>query len=167
MSTQQTISELRSVWRGPGDGEHYAFLNHLATVLVPGDGRSMSVVQFDLREGFGPPEHVHEDEDELFIILEGELELRTDGEVIAAPEGSVAFLESGKSHTFKVVSPKARIINATSMSGESSPKFDLMVSSLGESMSTAVFPDPSPIDPGRVAEVCANHGITVVGPPPA
>ena len=167
MSTQQTISELGSTWRGPGGGEHYAFLNHLASVIVPGEGRSMSVVQFDLVEGFGPPEHVHENEDELFIIMAGELELRTAGEAVPAVEGSVAYLESGVAHTFKVVSPRARLLNVTTSNGATAPRFDLMVSTLGEALTEPKFPEPTAIDPGRVADVCAAFGITVVGPPPA
>ena len=127
----------------------------------------MSVVQFDLIKGFGPPEHVHENEDELFIIVEGEVELRTAGERILATEGSVAYLESGIAHTFKVLSPRARLLNVTTVKGGQSPRFDLMVSTLGERLAEPIFPEPSTIDPGRVAEVCSAFGITVVGPPPA
>jgi hypothetical protein len=42
-----------------------------------------------------------------------------------------------------------------------------MVAALGVPTDPHALPEPQPIDPGAVAEVCAAHGITVLGPPPA
>lgn len=42
-----------------------------------------------------------------------------------------------------------------------------MVAALGVEVATPSLPEPAPIDPGRVAEVCEQHGIQVLGPPPA
>lgn len=150
----------------PGSGNHHHFLNHLATVKVAAEGeRSMSVVQFEAPRGFGPPLHQHDDEDELFVVLEGELRLTHGEQVVAGPAGTVAYLPAAQPHTFQVVSDGATFINVCA-SRTVVPRFDAMVSTLGVPLAGRTLPDPVPIDPGEVAEVCAQHGITILGPPP-
>jgi hypothetical protein len=41
-----------------------------------------------------------------------------------------------------------------------------MVRALGEPTDIVALPEPGYIDPSRVAEVCAAHGIDILGPPP-
>lgn len=150
----------------PGQGTHLHFLNHLASVKVAASGeRSMSVVQFEATRGFGAPLHRHEHEDELFVVLDGELRFFLDDEVLEGPTGSVAYLAAARPHTFQVVSGTATILNVTA-SRTHVPRFDEMVAALGVPTAEPVQPEPQPIDPGHVAEVCAAHGITVLGPPP-
>ncbi|MFP3914968.1 MAG: cupin domain-containing protein [Actinomycetota bacterium] len=164
MSIQQAPAQ--PVILAPGEGKHLSFLNHLATIKhEAGSSGSMSVVEFTAPRGFGPPEHIHRHEDELFIILEGELRLYTGGEEIAAGEGSFAHLPRAVAHTFQVMSPSAHFMNVTA-SPSGPPRFDAMVATLGTAIPQAVLPEPGPIDPARVAEVCAAHGIDIVGPPP-
>lgn len=156
----------QSIVLAPGEGEHYDFLNNLATVkLAAGDQGSMSVVEFLAPRGFGPPEHRHNDEDELFIVLEGELRFFTGGSEIAGGEGAFAFLPKAIPHTFQVVSDSARILNVTA-SRTTVPQFDRMVATLGAPTDRLTLPEPGAIDPGAVAEVCATHNIDIVGPPP-
>jgi len=150
-----------------GGGSHFHFLNHLATVKVPSDSaRSMSVVEFLAPKGFGPPLHVHRDEDELFVIVEGDLAFVAGDERFEFGAGAVAYLPRSQPHTFQVLSDTARLINVTA-SNTVIPQFDKMVTDLGLPTESHAMPDPSPIDPGVVAEVCAQYGIDIVGPPPA
>lgn len=149
-----------------GDGQHLEFLNHLATIKVEaGDGGSMSVVEFLAPRGFGPPEHRHQVDDELFVVLEGEIRFRCGDVEADGAAGAVAYLPRGGAHTFQVLSDTARfvVVNASSMA---TPRFDAMVSALGTPTDQAALPEPAYIDPSRVAAVCAAHGIDVVGPPP-
>ena len=167
MSDQTTSAGPSRVVLGPDEGVHLHFLNNLATVKVAaGSDGSMSVVEFLAPQGFGPPLHRHNVEDELFIVLAGELSIFSGDERFAAGEGSFAMLPRAVPHTFQVVSESARIVNVTS-SNEAVPRFDAMVSALGEPTESLEIPPPAYIDPGRVAEVCAAHGIDIVGPPPA
>ncbi len=150
----------------PGSGHHHHFLNHLATVKVAAEGeRSMSVVQFEAPRGFGPPLHQHEHEDELFVVLEGELRLTHGDDVLTGPAGTVAYLPAAQPHTFQVVSDGAVFINVCA-SRTAVPRFDAMVSTLGVPLAGRTLPEPVPIDPGAVAEVCAQYDITILGPPP-
>lgn len=126
----------------------------------------MSVVEFAARKGFGPPLHNHLHEDELFIVLDGTLTLFSGDDQFEAGEGSFAYLPHNRPHTFQVITDTARIVNVTA-SHTNVPRFDEMVAALGDPTTELVIPDPGPIDPGRVAEICAAHGIEIVGPPPA
>ena len=149
------------------EGEHFHFLNHLATIKVrAGDHRTMSVVEFVGPRGFGPPLHNHIDEDELLVVFEGELEFRTGDERIVGGAGSLAYLPRAVPHTFQVVSETARFMNVTA-STSTIPRFDRMVSTLGEAVTQPSMPEPGYVDPVRVADVCRDLGLDIVGPPPA
>ena len=149
------------------EGEHFHFLNHLATRKVTaGERGSMTAVEFTQDRGFGPPLHRHEDEDEILIVLDGEIAFRSGGQEHIGRAGSTAFLPHGVPHTFQVLSESARCI-AVSASRRQAPRFDRMVAELGEPTADPVAPTPVEIDPGHVAQVNAAHGIEILGPPPA
>lgn len=149
-----------------GHGAHYEFLNNLATVKVrAGSEGSMSVVEFLAPQGFGPPLHRHVTEDELFIVLDGELVFHVGDDRIPGGPGAVAHLPRALPHTFQVVSETCRLINVTA-SNDTIPRFDAMVAALGVPTTSVSMPAPMQIDPGRVAEVCLEHDIEIVGPPP-
>ena len=148
------------------EGEHFHFLNHVATIKVrAGDHRSMSVVEFLGPRGFGPPLHTHTEEDELFIVFEGELEFHTGGKTIVGGAGSFAYLPRAVPHTFQILSETARFMNVTA-STTTIPRFDQMVAALGEPIDQPSMPKPDYVDPMRVADVCRDLGIDIVGPPP-
>lgn len=160
-----TIEQLAEI--PEGSGVHHRFLNHLATVKVgAGDSRSgMNAVEFHAPRGFGPPLHVHREEDELMYVIDGRVRLEFGDETVLAEAGSVVSLPSGVPHTFQVESETARML--TVAAGRSSaPSFDRFVATLGEPTDDARIPEPGDIDPGHVAAVCADHGMEVLGPPP-
>ena len=65
----------------PDEGDHHFFLNHLATVKVGAGGSDsgLTLVEFVAPRGFGPPLHVHTEEDELMYVLEGEIRIDLGG----------------------------------------------------------------------------------------
>ena len=150
-----------------GEGQHRHFLNHLATTKVaPGATGSMTAVEFLAPRGFGPPLHVHGDEDELMLVLDGEIAFRSGDTETIATAGATVFLPCGVPHTFQVLSDTARF-TTVSASNAGVPRFDRMVAELGTPTDEPVLPEWAEIDPGQVAEVCAANGIEVLGPPPA
>lgn len=166
METHITLTADRPVIVEPDEGEHYHFLGHLATVKVSAGGEGqLSVVEFLAPRGFGPPLHRHNDEDELFLVLEGELRLETGDTDRRGGAGTVALLPRAMPHTFQVMSNTARFVNVTA-AGSGPPRFDRMVSALGEATSQPTMAGPMEIDPDEVARVCAVHGIDILGPPP-
>ena len=164
--TTTTIEHLGAV--PDGDGVHHHFLNHLATVKVgAGDSASgLNMVEFLAPRGFGPPLHVHREEDELMYVIDGRVRLEFGGDTVYAETGSAVSLPHGVPHTFQVESDTARML--TIAAGRSSaPSFDRFVATLGVATDDARIPEPVEIDPGHVAGVCADHGMEVLGPPPA
>lgn len=157
--------------RGPhvvhaGSGDHLHFLNHLATVKVSAHGAgALSVVEFRAGRGIGPPLHVHDDEDELFLVHEGEIACHSGDERLLAGEGALVLLPCGVPHTFQVRSAVARFTCVTA-SRTAVPRFDRMVAELGVPTDLATLPTPGYVDATRVADVCARHGISILGPPP-
>lgn len=169
MSTIQappTIETQRVV--APTSGDHRFFLNHLATVKV-GAGESssgMSAVEFTAPRGFGPPLHLHQEEDEIMYVLDGEIRLDVGESSSVATAGTVVSLPHGVPHVFQVISPSARFLTVTA-GRTRTPSFDQFVQALGTPTDPTALPAPTEIDPGHVARVCAEHGIEVLGPPPA
>ncbi len=150
-----------------GEGQHLHFLNNLATIKVsPGSDGSMSAVEFLAPRGFGPPLHSHRDEDELVVVLDGEVAFRSGDTETIATTGACAYLPHAIPHTFQVLSDTATMLSVTS-SATTRPQFDQMVSELGIPTDDATIPDEMDIDPGQVAMICGRNGIDVLGPPPA
>jgi mannose-6-phosphate isomerase-like protein (cupin superfamily) len=66
-------------------------------------GGALSVVDSLNPVGSGPPRHVHEQEDETFVILVGEYEFWMEGQTIPKKAGETVFVPRGREHTFRVV----------------------------------------------------------------
>ena len=149
------------------EGRHGHFLNHLATTKVPAEtAGSMTATEFVMPRGFGPPLHVHESEDELMIILEGEIAFRSGDDEYIGRAGSTAWLPHGVPHTFQVLSDEARATVVTA-SAIGEPVFARFVDELSEPTDEPILPAPGEIDPGQVAAAGARNGIELLGPPPA
>ena len=165
-TTAATIESLQSV---PADqGDHHFFLNHLATVKVVAGGSDsgLALVEFVAPRGFGPPLHVHSEEDELMYVLEGEIRIDlASGDSTVVSPGAVVTLPHGIPHVWQVVSDEARFLTVNA-GRRNAPSFDNFVAALGTPTDPHALPDPIKIDPGHVAQVCAEHGIEVLGPPP-
>lgn len=152
----------------PGGGDHHFFLNHLASVKVSAgeSATRMSAVEFTAPRGFGPPLHLHRSEDEIMYVIDGEIRLDLGDESQVVTGGAVVSLPHGIPHVFQVLSDEARFLTVTS-GATAHPTFDAFVRALGVPTDPTALPAPVEIDPGHVARVCADHGIEVLGPPPA
>ena len=72
-------------------------------VLVSSDDSDgkLTVIEYDVPAGFpGPPLHLHPSFDEFFYVIDGELELRLDGDTIRSQAGGSLFVAGGRAHTF-------------------------------------------------------------------
>jgi quercetin dioxygenase-like cupin family protein len=72
-------------------------------LLVSGEttGGTHSVLQQRSSPGGGPPPHIHEHEDETFIVIEGAYEVLSEGAWHRLERGDVAFGPRGKTHAFR------------------------------------------------------------------
>lgn len=66
-------------------------------------GGAMSIIDSTVPDGAGPPRHVHDAEDETFVILEGRCRFWLDGAHFELGLGESAFVPRGTEHTFKVI----------------------------------------------------------------
>ena len=85
-------------------------------VVRPGEGHRVGNVEFLARSADtprfnlaiieirphagGPPEHLHQAEDDAFYILEGELTFGVEGEEVVAGPGTFVLVPPGLRHTF-------------------------------------------------------------------
>lgn len=140
----------------------------VAGVVRPGEGRSIRAfgneILFKLGAeqtagsltlGFatvppsgGPPPHVHDAEDEMFLILEGTYRVCLDGVWSEVGPGSVVYLPRGCVHTFHVVgATPGRHWVLTTPSG-----FERFYAQSAE-----VFAVPGPPDGARLSAIAAEH----------
>lgn len=148
------------------EGPHGHFLNNLVTTKATAAAAgSLAVVEAVAPRGFGPPLHSHDEEDEIIVVLEGEVVFRSEGQEVVAKEGGLAYLPRGVPHTFQVVSERARMLNITA-SPTTTPQFDEFVEALSTPTEQPVMPEPSAINGGHVAQIGSRYGIQVFGPPP-
>lgn len=103
----------------------------------------------------GPPRHVHDAEDETFVILSGEVELWLDGETFTRGPGETAFIPRGTEHTFRVISdhPCRHLVILTPGG------FDTFFAEMAE----GGFRIPEDMD--AINESAARHNMRFTGPP--
>ena len=148
----------------PGEGEHFHFLDNLFTAKLTGEHTNgqVTVMEFLAPKNFGPPLHRHDVEDELFYVIEGDIWFSCGEAESVYGEGAVVWLPRGRPHTFQVRSETARVLQVTTPA-----QFERFVATLGRPTDEPTLPEPEEIDPGHVAEICAQFDIEVLGPPPA
>jgi len=107
-----------------------------------------TILENDNMPGIGIPMHVHENEDEIFKILEGEMEFITEGKVSILKEGDIIFLPRKVPHSFRVVGDK----NARAMVTVIPSGIEEMFEQLGQLPA-------GPPDLEKVTKICGDFGI--------
>jgi quercetin dioxygenase-like cupin family protein len=105
--------------------------------------------------GFGPPRHIHSNEDETVLILKGEVRYWLAGEIFERRAGDVVFLPRGKEHTFKIIGETpARLIGIVTPGG-----FEAFFPTVAK---RKISP---PEDAAQFAAIAASFGSEFTGPP--
>jgi quercetin dioxygenase-like cupin family protein len=114
--------------------------------------------------GDSAPYHVHEREDEVFHVLEGELVVLLGEMTSRLRAGETALLPRGVPHTYRVVSERAHWLCITT-NGE----FERFVRELSRPAEGAELPPPggppTPEQQAALAEAGRRNGIELLGPP--
>jgi quercetin dioxygenase-like cupin family protein len=112
--------------------------------------------------GYMSPLHLHESDEETFLVLDGTLRVEVGNEVRSVGAGGLALLPRGLAHGFVVTSPTARFLTLHTPGGG----FDAFVADVGvpfdDNVPTEAGPGP---DPEELTRLAAAHGIQIVGPP--
>src|SRR5262245_40636863 len=110
-----TVSILR-----PGEGETYwAMTEKIRFKLGPAEtGGAFSLAALLAQPGGGPPPHIHRREDEMFIVLDGEVGLMFGDRSFQRSNGFAAYLPKNIVHSYNNVGKKpARLLVTTVPSG--------------------------------------------------
>src|SRR5438093_2811664 len=93
-----------TVVRNDGEGDAYWVLGGLYEVKVSSDesNGSVTVMEFTIPEGAGPPPHIH-DGDETVRVLEGSARFHVGDETVELGPGSVVFYPAGTQEPFEPV----------------------------------------------------------------
>lgn len=98
---------------------HVAVAGNVYTVLVSGEqsGGRYALIDMHVLPGGGPPPHRH-DFEEMFHVLEGEIELTFRGETLTARAGETVSIPANAPHAFRNVSSSpARLLCTVSPAG--------------------------------------------------
>lgn len=140
----------RSIW----------FLGGLMTVHADAaaTGGNFALVEMSGRTGGEPPLHVHQNEDELFYVLEGRLTVTRGSEQLTLNAGECGFLPRYVPHTFKISSGSARWLTYITPAG-----FEEYFRTLGRPAERlAPEENPSYPDLKRMAKVAQQFGVSFV-----
>jgi pimeloyl-ACP methyl ester carboxylesterase/quercetin dioxygenase-like cupin family protein len=90
-------------------GEPFWFLGGQTRVLVPGSTTkgALSIMEFADTAGQVPPHHTHEDEEEIWIVLDGKISFFVGDKLFDLKPGEVAYGPRGVAHSYLVRSETA------------------------------------------------------------
>ena len=133
-----------------GTGAHVNVLGSEVTYKLTGTDTYglLTVIEDYNAPGIGIPPHVHSREDEIFRVLEGEVEFMLGDEKLVLRPGDVAFAPRNVPHSWTVVGDRpARSLMIATPSG-----IERMFDELGKLAG-------GPPDLGKVAAICSRYGI--------
>lgn len=152
-------------WAGREDGEAHWILGGLYTykALAEQVGGDYTAVEVRANAGLAIPVHYHDRETEGFYVADGAITLFLGEDEVMAQPGSFIFAPPGTEHAFRFESDGTLLLLFTRGTGHES-----LFRAIGEPAQERVvpgLPDEMP-DPDEMAQVAANYGTLIVGPPP-
>jgi len=147
--------------------ESFWLLNTLVQVKVATAAGSDGVSVLEHRVPFGdsPPLHIHQTEDEVFHILEGEFRFQVAGEQQRWRAGTTLLVPKGTAHTYRVDSPAGGRFLTVTARGD----FERFVRAIGRPAERIELPPPSgapsPESIEALAAAAHQYGIELVGLP--
>lgn len=160
-----TAVDARGYVLDAGDGDHIWFSGTLMTVKA---GTEQTYGGFTLIEVSTPqnlvvPPHIHEDEEEGFYILEGQLRVTCGEQTWTLGPGDFVMMPRGIPHTCSGVgNGSARLLQITSPAG-----FERFIAEAGEPAAEAVVPPPGEPDIAKLLRASAKYHKPILGGPAA
>jgi mannose-6-phosphate isomerase-like protein (cupin superfamily) len=147
--------------------EQLWFLDTLHTVRVPHDEGEdgISVMETLAPHGDSPPLHVHQTEDEVFHVLEGELRMRAGDAEVRIGAGETLLAPKRVPHTYRVESREGARWLLITTRGD----FERFMRAVSRPAERPELPaaqgPPTPEQADAFAAAAREHGIELVGPP--
>lgn len=144
------------------ENEPFWFLGGQARILLPGSatGDAVSLMEFADPIGHAPPLHTHENEEELWFVLDGEVSFFVGDQRHDLIPGQVAHGPRGVPHSYLVRSDRARLAVVFSPA-----RIEEWFRANGTPVAEAGDLPPA-FDLGAVVASAEAFRLRVVGPPP-
>lgn len=149
--------------RSPPNGHKSAPLSILgAPTFIHATGATTAgayaLIEQWMPHGYATPYHRHDNEDEAFLVLEGEVAFVLDGNWTLATPGTFLFGPRNHPHGLEIRNPSgARVLVLTTPSG-----FEHFLENLQSPSAT----NPPPLDHQQLSATALTHGIHILGPLP-
>ena len=152
-STTKIINELKSKIVRRDEGKVVNVLGDIQTFKLTGKDTNglFTLIEEENVPGTGIPSHVHENEDEVFKVIEGKMELTVGDKTTILKAGDLAFGPRGIPHSWKIVGDsKAKVILSVFPAG---------IEDMFEELGTL---PPGPPDFPKVVEICGRIGVKFI-----
>ena len=138
------------------------FLDTLVVEHCCAPGMDTVVLEMTLPVGSAPPLHVHDDLDDTWYILEGQMVVRCGPDKLLVGAGHWVSMPRGVPHTFRVIGEReARILLV-----HDKPSFRDFIRSVSTPAKARVVPtDPAFPPIKELMRVSASHDLRPIGPP--
>jgi quercetin dioxygenase-like cupin family protein len=148
------------------DAPAYWFLNALHVLLAHNQSErgAYSLIHLSAPAGLETPYHVHEEEDEAFYVLEGNLTIIVAGQSVVSTRGSYVFLPRKIPHGFRCTTDAKILIHV--MPGGKLGFIGMMLELAVPISDRENLPSTTSPDLKRLVEVCEKNEIHVLGPLP-
>ena len=143
------------------------FLNTRVEIVIPAASGTdrLSVIRHSAPYGDSPPLHIHDTEDEVFHVLEGNVLFSVDGKFIEVSGGDTVLAPKGVPHTYVVESRNGAKWLTLSSPGD----FEEFVREASRPAISSGLPEPhgapTPEMAEQLAQMSARHNIRLVGNP--
>ena len=136
-----------------GEGKRINVLGDRMTYKLTGKdtGGKYCLIEQHNEPGVGIPLHVHEREDEVFRVLEGQIELSAGNETYRLKAGDMAFCPKNIPHTWRIVGDQMARVDLSFFPAGLELTFDEL----------ALLP-PGPPDPQLLDEICSRYGLRFI-----
>jgi len=135
-------------------------LGAVVTELARGEGGGLVVAEGTLPEGASPPLHVHDDLDDSFYLLSGQLAMRCGDDTFVANPGDYVCLPKGVPHALSNVGAEEAVLLQT----HDADSFLTFIRRIGIPCDQPQ-PDPASLDYAAMNDVAGQTGQPVLGPP--
>ena len=138
------------------------FLDTLVVEHRCAPGMDAVVLEMTLPVGSAPPLHVHDDLDDTWYILEGQMVVRCGDDELVVGAGHWVSMPRGVPHTFRVVGDcEARILLV-----HDNASFRDLIRDVSSPATTRVVPTQPVFPPmEELARIAASHDLRPIGPP--
>lgn len=153
MSATLTTTNPERIRFGPGGG--------IYTIVATAADTNNTHFAFEAWEppGGGPPLHTHANEEEFFLVLDGEISFYVGGQVTHGGPGQSAFVPRGVPHCFKNTSSREARVLILFTPGNIEGFFDF-----GKSQDGTAPTNDQLLE--RLADYGSRYGLEVLGPSP-